>query len=428
MSTLAAALTAGAVVASSVALTQPGGEAAPVRSYEVMPASVVTDALYGFGDAVGETTDLLGTLAATPVWLTADALHVLGGIGQDPAAAGYLLSYLLQVAANPGYATIYGASYPWVLWQDVDDLAALLPAAVGQPVRDALRDTVYAIDTFFTSFPDPEEGRVRVQDNRYQTIPGRWLFATTVGLTRPAVILELAIDWLADLPADLEATLESAIRRPGDIPGLLSNRVYTDAATLTNIAYHVVAPLFYLPEPIGNSYGPGSNFLGPGQAYRAFTDWQNRFLDALDSVLPERISPTASTLQQQAQAALPAVTDKVSAATAESIEKSETPTESAPNLEPAAQVGTEEPSETPAAQDDESPGKPRQFDGVETTLKHLKDGVKRVKSDIRKSLRAVRGAGKKSGGAESTKPSDSGAGEKSDAGTTPAGGAADPAA
>ena len=55
---------------------------------------------------------------------------------------------------------------------------------------------------------------------------GRMVLAANLAATAPVWMLYNTVYYLGYLPANLEETLESAIRDPSEIPGLVSNLVY----------------------------------------------------------------------------------------------------------------------------------------------------------------------------------------------------------
>jgi hypothetical protein len=89
--------------------------------------------------------------------------------------------------------------------------------------------------------------------------------------------------YLGYLPADLEATFESAIQNPSEIPGLVSNLAYgllsPDYGLLGDLLYYATAPLTTLPGPIGDLATAIVQGISVG-------------INDLLSLLPDPISPT----------------------------------------------------------------------------------------------------------------------------------------
>jgi hypothetical protein len=95
------------------------------------------------------------------------------------------------------------------------------------------------------------------------------------------------------LPASLEATVESALQDPAEIPGLLSNLAHRALdpdlfeGLLGNLSYNLLKPLMFLPAPIGEtSYGAHD-----GLAYSVYQGLRNAANGFL-SMLPAPIEPT----------------------------------------------------------------------------------------------------------------------------------------
>jgi hypothetical protein len=145
------------------------------------------------------------------------------------------------------------------------------------------------------------------------------------------------------VPGDLEATVESAIQDPTEIPGLLSNLVYNvldpnlGSGLLGNLARDIAKPFFYLPSPIGES-APGAQDGLAWNLYNGFVDTVSNLL----SNLPAPITPTPFPSAAAAASATPvaaAVKVKDAGATEDSTTASSAdPTDDAKAGEQAAET------------------------------------------------------------------------------------------
>lgn len=265
---LAAALLAAGVVAAAPAAIGGAPESLPVLSgVGVRPASLITDALYSAGDAVTAVTNALEIgvdfvvglnyywddsdygfgVPVNPVSLAMAAL-------QNPGSAA---SYLAQLLLNPSnsYANY---TYPWYFKVAVvEQLVNVLPAALSAQIIGAINNVADGINTFFAAnLPDPTPTADYLADV-YSGQPGWSVYAVQNALAVPTQILSALTSYVAYLPASLEATVESAIQKPADIPGLLSNLVYNALdpdlydGLLGNLTWIVTKPFFSLPSPIG---------------------------------------------------------------------------------------------------------------------------------------------------------------------------------
>jgi hypothetical protein len=101
------------------------------------------------------------------------------------------------------------------------------------------------------------------------------------------------VNYLGYLPANLEATLESAIPTPAQIPGLVSNLVYgllspdPQIGLFGKLLNNVVDPFTWLPAPIGYS----SDAM-VGLAYQ-IRDIVAGVVNGILSVLPAPVTPSA---------------------------------------------------------------------------------------------------------------------------------------
>ncbi|BBY63279.1 hypothetical protein [Mycolicibacterium helvum] len=317
---LAAALLTAGVVATTPAMVGAAPEATlTLSNIAVRNTSVVTDVLYNFGDAVNAvanaaviaTDGVLGLNFYTddsdfgqgvpwnPVFAALAAV-------QNPAAIGSVLSYIAQLYLNPS-DNYPNYTYAWYTNAYVlQQLAALLPAPLSTNVSDAINGLADGINDAFANLPDPTAA-VDSLAVMYSTVPGRLVYAVQSTLGLPVFLAADVAYWAAYVPGDLEATVESAIQNPSEIPGLLSNLVYNvfdpnlGAGLLGNVARDIAKPFFYLPSPIGES-APGAQ---DGLAWNLY----NGFVSAVDGLLsnlPAPITPTPFPSAAAAASATPA--------------------------------------------------------------------------------------------------------------------------
>lgn len=308
---VAAALLAAGVVATAPALVGPTPETLrPLSHVAVQPASFITDALYNAGSVVSAAfsaveigTDL--ALGLNYYWDDSDfgwgvpinPVFLAAAFADNPGSA---LSYLLQTYLNPSdnYVdpsdnTIYYFAYPWYFKNDVLlPLVNVLPAAFAAPITQAINNIADGMNDAFTKLPDPTDAINRMWD-LYNTPLGRLIYAGQDAVALPVTLLSSVAYYLAYLPADVEATVESAIQHPADIPGLLSNLVYGALdpdlydGLLGTVTYNLLKPLFFLPSPIGETGFKTHD----GLAYSLYSGFVGAVNNLL-SYLPAPISPT----------------------------------------------------------------------------------------------------------------------------------------
>ena len=101
-------------------------------------------------------------------------------------------------------------------------------------------------------------------------------------------------NYLGYLPANVEATLESAIATPDQIPGLASNLVYgllspdAKVGLFGQLLDNAVDPFTWLPKPIGQSTNPK---VGLANEIRTVIDDAT---NGILSVLPKPVKPSAA--------------------------------------------------------------------------------------------------------------------------------------
>ncbi len=351
--TVAALLAAASVAVAPVVPIAGDHELPTVSAAEVRPASLVTDALLNVGSAVVAGTDgiiisaeLIASLPFTPLFAAVSAL-------QDPAEIASVLSYVAQLYLNPSDLAFPGGYYSYPAdfrFYVLESLAELLPAPLDSATYDAINGVADAIGSLFSGLPDPTAGLSLMLSNQYLTVGGRALTAAQLGIVAPVKAIANVINYLGYLPYDLEASLESALQDPTEVPGLLSYLVNEAAFTLDDVAFNFVEPLTYLPPPIGESQGDA------GFAYNTYAALSDGLFDFLDSVLPAPITPTPFSSSQVAPAA---VAPPVIAADDDDVEVAEKSVELVRDTaKPAGELADENPGQTTELAADGNAGAP----------------------------------------------------------------------
>ncbi|MFC7673536.1 hypothetical protein ACFQWH_10675 [Mycolicibacterium sp. GCM10028919] len=275
----AAVLTAGVVSVGSIAALPPD-RALSAETADVANASVITDALYRFGDVVSGIASGVTIPAQAASSLPFEVASVIAIASQNPSLGPSLLSWLVQDYLNPSDA------YPLITWpylfkvDAIEEVAGVLP--FGDLIVNATNQLADAINDALSGLPNSAGGDAAVSYFWNETDIGRTVLAANLLVLAPTWALFDTVSYLGYLPGDLEATFESAIQQPGDIPGLISNLVYgllSSGGLLGNVITDFTAPFTVLPGPIGEL---ASNL-------------QNAIYDGLDNVLsllPPPISPT----------------------------------------------------------------------------------------------------------------------------------------
>lgn len=294
----AAVLAAGVVTTTSVA-NLPGPQRLPSVSIAVANASAVTDAVYGLGDGVGFLTSMVGIHVDATVSLPFEATLVALAAAQDPTVAPNVLSYLVQRFVNPAVGDPIHA-YPYDTEQAFAVLATLFPYPLGSSVtepglvNEARLAFAAAFNSVLGQLPDPIPGYDAVRDVMTDTVLGGTVVAAQLAARAPLYMAWNIANYLGYLPANLEATFESAIADPGQIPGLTSNLVYgllspdPKVGLFGQLLDDVVHPLTWLPAPIGQSTNRTAGLANEIRA--GINDTTNGIL----SVLPAPVKPVAA--------------------------------------------------------------------------------------------------------------------------------------
>lgn len=321
----AALMTAGVVAVAPATMGAAPETTLALSNIAVRPASVVTDVLYNFGDVVQAVANaaVVATDAAVGLNFYTDDTDFGKGVPwnpvfaavaalQNPSEIGSVLSYIAQLYLNPSYNY---ANYTYAWYANdyvVQQVIGVLPAPLNSTLSDAVNSIADAIDNAFANGPDPTAA-VNSLAQMYSTVPGRLVYAVQATIGLPVYLATDVAYWAGFLPGDIEATVESAIQKPADIPGLVSNLIYgvldpnLGSGLLGNMARDIAKPFFYLPAPIGQSAPNVQNGLA-WTVYNGFVDAVSNVL----SILPTPITPTpfpAAAAAASAAASPAAVTD-----------------------------------------------------------------------------------------------------------------------
>jgi hypothetical protein len=280
----AVALVAAGVVSAASVVGVPEHRSLPVINIDVANASVITDALYGFGDAVNAVASGQALASDAASSLPFDAFTAIAIAAQNPSLSPNLLSWLVHRYVDPSDAYPY-YTYPWdIKVSSIEPLAGLLPSPIGSGIIGAVNQIADAINNALAGLPDPVPG-VFATDAFWASDIGRVVVAANLAVVAPVWMLYNTAYYLGYLPADLEGTVESAIQDPSEIPGLVSNLVYgllsptPDVGLLGDLLENISLPFTTLPGPIGEL---ATNFV------IAISDG----IDGLLSRLPAPIEPT----------------------------------------------------------------------------------------------------------------------------------------
>lgn len=284
---LAAAFLAAGVI-STGALIAPDRAPLAAMSSDVANASVITDALYNLGDVVVGGAYGYAITQDAGSSLPFDVATAFAIAAQNPTLAPSLFSWLVNRYANPS------DEYQWYTYpQDLKDgsievIAGALPFPLGPagPNQGVIIDGANAIANAINAFlggvlPDPTAA-IGATDAFWETDIGKTVVAANLAVTAPVWAIYSTAYYLGYLPADLEATFESAIQNPAQIPGLLSNLVYglvSSDGLVGDLIWNFSAPLRALPGPAGVLAENVVDSLYAG-------------IDNLLKVLPAPITPT----------------------------------------------------------------------------------------------------------------------------------------
>lgn len=290
---LAAAIVAAGVVSTGAVVAVPDDRSAHVITAEVAPTSIVTDLLYNFGDVVNGTIGAVTVISDANTSLPFDISTATLIALNTPSIAPSLFSWLVQRYLNPSdYYPPY--TYAWDFKASLELIAGVLPPVLSTPIINALNNVADGIGAFLgDNLASALPGIVATDYFWEQSDIGRTVWAANLAATVPIYLTYNVVSFLGYLPATLEATFESALRDPTEIPNLLSNLVYEVAGPdglLQTLARILTDPLIALPGPLSTLTEQIRDAVFDG-------------VDNLLSLLPTPIEPTPfaspSLLQQK---------------------------------------------------------------------------------------------------------------------------------
>jgi hypothetical protein len=257
----AAALMAAGVVSAASVVSMPEHR---TITADVANASAITDALSSFGKGVEVASSLVGIHVDATISVPFEATLALMAAQQHPELAPNVLSYLVQRFVNPAVGPPITA-YPWLTEQTVALLASVLPYPLGPSATDPglINEARLAFADAFNGvlgqLPDPLPGYHAVQDVMNNTALGGAVVAGQLAVRAPLYMAWSTVNYLGNLPVNVEASLESAIQTPSQIPGLISYLVHgllspdAQVGLFGQLLNNAVDPLTWLPAPIGYS-------------------------------------------------------------------------------------------------------------------------------------------------------------------------------
>ena len=240
---MAAAILAAGVVTASAFVGGPAQREIPTVSVDVVHTSAVTDALADAGQVVEVLNSLVGVHVDASISVPFEATLALLAAAEHPELSQSILSFLVHRFVNP---------------------------ATG----------------------DPMPGYEAVQSVMNDTVVGGIVVAGLLATRAPMNMTWNAANYVGYLPANVEATFESALARPEQIPGLVSNLAHgllspdPSVGLLGKVVNNAVDPYTWLPAPVG--YAPGA----PGLA-NAVRDVIATVVNAMLSTLPAPVAPSA---------------------------------------------------------------------------------------------------------------------------------------
>lgn len=295
---LAAALVAAGVVSAASVAAMPAARELPTVSMDVANASAITDALSSFGKGVEVASSLVGIHVDATISVPFEATLALMAAQQHPELAPNVLSYLVQRFVNPAVGPPITA-YPWLTEQTAALVASLLPYPLGPSatdiglVNEARFDFADLFNGVLGQLPDPIPGYQAVQDVMNDTTLGGALVAGQLAARAPLYMAWSTANYLGNLPVNIEASLESAIATPDQIPGLVSNLVYgllspdAQVGLFGQLLNQAVDPFTWLPAPIGYSSDAAVGLANQLRAVVAGV------MNVALSLLPAPVTPSA---------------------------------------------------------------------------------------------------------------------------------------
>jgi hypothetical protein len=292
---IAAALVAAGVVSAASVVTMP---VHPTVHLDIADASAVTDALGSLGKGVEVLSSLVGIHVDATISVPFEATLAIMAARQNPMLAPNVLSYLVQRFVNPAFGPPITA-YPWETEQTAALVASLFPYPLGPSATDIglINQARFAFADVFNSvlgqLPDPTPGYHAVQAVMNDTVLGGAVVAGQLAVRAPLYMAWNTVNYLGNVPVNLEATLESAVADPSQIPGLISNLVHgllspdANVGLLGQLLDNAVDPLTWLPAPVGYA-SPAAVGLA-NQVRDVITTAVNGLL----SLMPAPVTPSA---------------------------------------------------------------------------------------------------------------------------------------
>jgi hypothetical protein len=261
---LAAALVAAGVVSAASVVSMPAHRGLPTISANIAYTSAVTDTLGDVGQGVEVLSSLVGIHVDATISLPFEATLAVLAAAQHPELSANVLSYLVQRFVNPTVGDPIHA-YPFDTELTVARLADLLPYPLGPSATEPglILDGGKIFGDVFNSvlgqLADPLPGFEAVNAVMDDTVLGGAIVAGHLAARAPMNMAWNSANYLGYLPANLEASLESAIQRPDEIPGLVSKLVHgllspdAQVGLFGKLLDNAVDPFTWLPAPIGYS-------------------------------------------------------------------------------------------------------------------------------------------------------------------------------
>ncbi|WP_179466317.1 hypothetical protein [Mycolicibacterium vinylchloridicum] len=290
---LAALVAAGVVAAGAPLVTSPSRPAMPaIYTAEIQPASFITDALSDAAIVVGAVTLAVNGTVDTIAELPVNSLALFSTALLNPGAIGSLLSFAVQSTFNPEYnAPVYGFYGSTLRLVLLNLASALLPAPLNSLAQGAIVDTSVAIGNLFAGLPDPSVGDALIEDAVYRTDVGRVLLSITKAITGPVHMVTSAVEDLAWVPYNVEASIENVFQDPADFPGLFGFLARDVVYGVVGAAYQLVEFGISLPAPIGSSSIGRSSFVTDGIAWNALNDFYTGVANVVDLLVPPSVTP-----------------------------------------------------------------------------------------------------------------------------------------
>jgi hypothetical protein len=174
--------TAALVAAGVVSAASLGGvsenRSLPVLNIDVAKASVITDALVGFGDAVNGVASGLALASDAGSSLPFDAFTAFAIAAQNPSLGPNLLSWLVQRYVNPSDNYPLPFTYPRAIENDsIEPLAALLPVG-SDLIINAVNQISDGSTTPLPAYPTQDPAKPRWKRSGLPTSAARSLLST----------------------------------------------------------------------------------------------------------------------------------------------------------------------------------------------------------------------------------------------------------